>query len=206
MDRGLWTTAAVRWGDSTRIKDVNTTSFSASDQSPGAPKSSTVRTGSPYDGLPYEDEVGYQNRWGGLSRSATDELAHSDPLTFVADHLPHGDRREGSVVVLLEPVGFGSPLVSVIADAPVNPSAEECYRLLWPFATAAGQARPTDGRAMIGVIHHRRGPAVSGVLDQRWLAAVQQAAQEAGIEVLGVLARTDSGALIPVTDTAADPA
>ena len=145
---------------------------------------------------------------GRVSKSSKHDLSRSDPLTFVADHLPNRDRQEGSVVVLLEPVGFGAPLVQVIADAPVNPSAEECYRLLWPFATAAGQACPPDGRAMIGVIHHRRGPAVSGVLDQRWLAAVRQAAQEAGIEVLGVLARTDSGALIPIADAdaGADPA
>ena len=181
---------------------MNTTSFEESDQSSAAPNPTTVPPDSPYAGLPYEDEDGYERRWGGLSKSAKHDLSRSDPLTFVADHLPNRDRQEGSVVVLLEPVGFGAPLVHVIADAPVNPSAEECYRLLWPFATAAGQARPVDGRAMIGVIHHRRGPAVPGLLDQRWLAAVRQAAQEAGIEVLGVRARTESGALIPVAESA----
>jgi hypothetical protein len=158
---------------------------------------------SPYDGLPYEDEDGYERRWGGLSETAKTDLSHSDPLTFIADHLPHRDRSEGSVVVLLQPIGFGQPMVNVISDCPRNPTAEECYRLLWPFATAASRACPPDGRAMLGLIHHRRGPAVVGVLDQRWLGAVHQAAQEAGIEVVGVMVRTASGALLAIKDAEA---
>lgn len=204
VDRGLWTTVAVGVGNSARIMGMNATASGGTEPSPTAPSSKTARAQSPYAGAPYEDEDGYERRWGGLSESATKDLARSDPLTFVADHLPNQDRREGSVVVLLEPVGFGAPLLHVIADAPVNPSAEECYRLLWPFATAAAQACPPDGRAMIGVIHHRRGPAVPGLLDQRWLAAVRQAAEGVGIDVLGVLARTDSGALIPIADADAE--
>lgn len=179
---------------------MNTTPGAASASAQSKHRTKSARPRSPYDGLPYEDEDGYERRWGGLSEAAKADLSRSDPLTFVADHLPHRDRAEGSVVVLLEPVGFGQPMVNVISDVPRNPTAQECYRLLWPFATAAGQACPPGGRAMIGLIHHRRGPAVPSLLDQRWLHAVQQAAQEHGLEVLGVMARTASGALLPIVD------
>lgn len=155
---------------------------------------------SPYDGLPYEDEDGYEHRWGGLSEAAKADLSRSDPLTFIADHLPHRDRAEGSIVVLLEPVGYGQPLVNVISDCPRNPAAEDCYRMLWPFATAAGRMGPPGGVAKIGLILHRRGAAVAGVLDRRWFRALQQAAQEADLQMLGVLTRTASGALVPITE------
>lgn len=184
--------------ESATIEGMNTTPSAAGASAPPKHSRNTTRAGSPYDGLPYEDEDAYERRWGGLSEAAKVELSRSDPLTFVADHLPHRDRAEGSVVVLLAPVDSGRPVVNVISEVPRNPTAEECYRLLWPFATAAGQAYPSHGRAMIGVIHHRRGPAVPGLLDQRWMSAVHQVAQENGLSVLGVMARTASGALLPI--------
>lgn len=177
---------------------MNTTGNAASAKS--ANQHTTTRSPSPYDGLPYEDEDGYERRWGGLSKVATDAKSHADPLTFIADHLPHGDRTEGSVVVLLDPAGQGQPLVNVISNSPRNPTAQDCYRLLWPFAQTLGRLCPSGSGATIGLIHHRTGPAVTGPLDRRWWLAVQQAAEEHGLEVLGVMARTASGALLPITD------
>lgn len=161
---------------------------------------------SPYEGLPYEDEPGYERRWGGLSEEARRAQSQRDPLTFVADHLPHSDRCEGSVVVLLEPDGCGTPLVNVVSDCPRDPTAEECYLLLRTFAEAVRKVRPESGRVAIGLIHHRRGSAVVEPLDRRWFHTVHHVAGQTGLNVLGVLARTASGALVPITDADAEAA
>lgn len=169
------------------------------------PKSSrSPRTSSKYSAdcvgrhTPYEDHADYVGRWSGLTETELLAAADADPLRFAADHVLASDRREGSVVVILD---LGDDLgrsMNVIADAPSRPKEGDCMLLLRAFVDAAEQLRAEGLSPSIGLLHHRTGPAHITDVDRRWASAIEELASGARITVIGVAARTGSGAFVRV--------
>ena len=162
--------------------------------------------------VPYDDLDAFHRRWGHLDDDERRQVAEEDPLGFIADHLPSYDRAEGTVVVLLDGLPDGQRLVNVVADGPLNPEPDECRRLLETFAEAAHtlvleEAELLDGEGLeslflaieMGVLVHRRGPERVTAEDRRWSEALRDVQADWGLGSLGVLARTESGALVRVT-------
>lgn len=147
---------------------------------------------------PYDDVEGYDRYWGSLSIGDFHAASMADPIRFIADHVAAIDRREGAVVVLLDMGDGVNRSVHVLAESLPNAWVDECRMQLAPFAEVAGEFRSEGLLPSIGVIHHRRGEATVNELDLRWAGVVKSLAEAAGIMVIGVAARTESGALVRV--------
>lgn len=151
---------------------------------------------------PYDDPVAYERRWGRLDEAARHRQAEWDPLVFLADHLPTADRGPGSVTVVLDLGGPGRRLVHPVWGLPADPTPLRCRLVLDPFAAAAAEVRE-DVTPRLGVLHHRPGPVRVTALDRRWAEALADVAAEYALAALGVVARTESGALVRVGPTTA---
>jgi len=163
-------------------------------------ESNPPKSACPGDNEPalYGNHAEYIGRWAGLTDAELLAASNADPLRFVADHIPAYDRRAGSVAVLID-LGSGMGLsVSVIADAPSNPTPRDCRALLDVFLKVAEHYRREGLSPAIGLLHHRVGGAHMNSLDRRWAKATAELAGDAGIPVLGIAARTESGMLVTI--------
>ena len=67
-----------------------------------------------------------------------------------------------------------------------------------------GQSSDGDSAVLrIGVVAHRLGSPAINDIDRRWLSALGLVSVALGIETIGVLSRTRSGALVRVPESAA---
>jgi hypothetical protein len=141
---------------------------------------------------PFDDPIAFNRRWGSLDASARTALADSDPLMFLADHLPVADRREGCIAIAVQCGQGPSPLI-VIPDGPAHPTDVQC-------ATVIGTAyeRLNSDATGLGIVHHRRGGVGITDTDRRWALALRAVCDAFSIEPLGVMARLRSGALVRV--------
>lgn len=144
-----------------------------------------------------------EERWSAMSESQMRDAAGRDPIGFVADHLLSRDRRHGSVAVLLDAGPDGPRTIHVVNDAPLDPDPDQCRAILDRVAEQAVSLRRGMRKARLGVVHHRTGDAVVVDLDTRWAQALDDVTSDAGLGVLGVAARTESGALVRVPRAAA---
>jgi len=142
----------------------------------------------------YDDPHAYYRRWERLDPEAVHRAAESDPLLFVADHVSTADRRDGSVAVHVRTHG-GAPLLILIADGPVDATDEECVACLATVVERIGK----ESVAELGVVHHRRGRTHLVDLDRRWQRALDDVCRYYDIDGVGVLARTESGAIVRPT-------
>jgi len=152
--------------------------------------------------IPYDTPAAADRWWDRLTPDERSAAVDADPLRFLADHLLMSDRCEGSLA-LYGDFGPGTPaLPLVLHDAPTDPTVDECGMTVWRFAEALGHLRDEAGadHVRLGMIHHRTGPSSVTDLDRRWLIALDALAPRLGYEVLGVLARTERGALVEATD------
>ncbi len=150
---------------------------------------------------PYDDVIAAERRWGRLHPDELDAAARADPLRFMADHLSSDDRRRGSVALYGDLGHRALPILVAVPDAPPDPTFEECALLVGTFAShVADTSEAMGSRAFgVGLVHHRTGTAVVSDHDRRWLLAVESLAPTFGYAVVGVMARTSSGALVQVT-------
>jgi hypothetical protein len=149
---------------------------------------------------PYEDAVAAERRWGRLDPQDLERGWRADPLHFIADHVCVSDRREGAVALFMD-FGVGAePLLAVIPDAPANPTDDDCIRLLSGFVAEVEdrQAAQASSTLRMGFVHHRPGPASVTPLDQQWMTWVEAVARAYEFEIVGVMARTEAGALVPI--------
>ena len=147
---------------------------------------------------PYDNPADVVGRWSGLTETELLAAAEADPMRFAADHVPAIDRREGSVVLLLDLGEDMGGSMNVIPNAPSNPTPGDCRPLLQAFLNAAEQFRHEGLSPSIGLLHHRTGAARITDVDRRWAAAIDERAAGAGIPVIGVAARTESGAFVVI--------
>ena len=147
---------------------------------------------------PYEDATAYLRRW--RQYEPGDAIPRAVLPVFVADHVPLADRREGCVVFFHDGGGDRPPVLAVVPDGPSDPTEEECLGMVTGYLTRiAGYDGSGDlGGLRVGLLLHRRGPARVTDLDRRWRRAVDDAASAVRISVLGVCARTWSGAVVAI--------
>ncbi len=155
---------------------------------------------------PYDDVVAFDRRWFHCDPADADARQQAQPLLFVADHISIHDRRAGSLAVYAR-TADDQPLMAVIPDALPDPSADECLRAMLGIADNVCREFGIDPEVMdlgdppfaaLGLVHHRRGrPHITDV-DRHWAQALTDVCGWLGVEPIGVLARTESGALVPV--------
>jgi hypothetical protein len=158
---------------------------------------------------PFDDPRAFTRRWANLTPEQLRAEAIRDPLLFAADHVSILDRHEGAVVVLADLGGDLPPTMFVVPDAPPGPSEEDCLGLLAGIVSSidsamdqgAGEGELSAVRRL-GVVTHRLGAAMVNDIDRRWMSALGLVSVALGIEVIGVMARTRSGALVRVPDRA----
>lgn len=141
---------------------------------------------------PFDDHIAFDRRWSHCDPTTKHALAEADPLLFVADHIPSGERREGSVAVALSSHDGQSALM-VVSDAPVQPPDIECLALLSNAIERSG-----GGVRTLGIVHHRRGGHGITDLDRRWALALTAVCTAFDIRPLGVLARLYTGDIVRV--------
>ncbi|MCX6461381.1 MAG: hypothetical protein NTZ03_13875 [Actinobacteria bacterium] len=152
---------------------------------------------------PYDDFAAAERRWGHLSPDELRAAADADPLRFVADNISVRDRRQGSVVLIAN-LGPGQPpALVVVPDAPPEPTFEDCALLVGRFGMHLDEIRDVGAPFSVGLIHHRLGNTAVNDLDRRWQLALETLAPEFGYSILGVMARTESGALVTVIASSA---
>lgn len=173
----------------------------------------------------FDDPGAFRRRWSHLSPAQLRDAALSDPLLFAADHLPIEDRREGTVIIVAEIDDTPAPVVVVVPDGPPAPEEESCLGVLSTVIAqldaAVGEADPyyddrydddpiddgfrDDGSAVrrIGVVAHRLGSPAINDIDRRWMRALGLVSVALGIDTIGVLSRTRSGAVVRVPESAA---
>lgn len=139
----------------------------------------------------FDDPHAYHRRWERLDPDAVDRAAARDPLLFIADHVAVADRRAGSVAVHVRSHG-GAPTLILIPNGPADPTDDECLVCL---ATVVERVGP-EAAAELGVVHHRRGRSHVLDVDRRWQQALEQVCHYYDVEPVGVLARTESGAIV----------
>ena len=156
--------------------------------------------------LDYDDPIAFERRWGRLSHAQATELSRRDPLLFVADHVSIDDRGPGSLAVYAEMAG-SSPTIIVIKDGLLEPSADDC---LTAVASIAGKLCDQVGFDIedalvmepplrrLGLVLHRRGMPHVRELDVRWAQALADGCDMLHIEPVGVLVRTEGGALVRI--------
>lgn len=155
---------------------------------------------------PYDDATAYLLRW--RQYEPGDAISRAVLPVFVADHVPLADRREGCVVFFNDGGRNRPPVLVVVPDGPSDPTEEECLGMVAGYLTRiAGYDESADLSGLrVGLVLHRRGPARVTDLDRSWRRAVDDAASALRISVLGVCARTWSGAIVAVPRTRADSA
>lgn len=173
----------------------------------------------------FDDPGAFRRRWSHLSPTQLRGEALRDPLLFAADHLPIEDRREGTVIIVAEIDDAPAPVVVVIPDGPPAPEEESCLGVLSAVIAqldaAVSEADPYDdagfdddyeddgyrdtGSAVlrIGVVAHRLGSPAINDIDRRWMRALGLVSVALGIDTIGVLTRTRSGAVVRVPESAA---
>lgn len=139
----------------------------------------------------YDDPHAYHRRWERLDPDAVERASERDPLLFIADHVSLADRRAGSVAVHVR-TADGAPMMILIADGPADPTDDECVACLATVVERIGDEAVDE----LGVVHHRRGRSHVVDLDRRWQKALADVCHYYGIEDAGVLARTESGAIV----------
>jgi len=147
---------------------------------------------------PFEDFTAYMRRWGRYQSG--DPVRPEDLPVFMADHVPLADRREGSIAFFCDGTGGRSQLFAFVHGGPAEPSAEECRVQVARYLTrvAAGDESVDLTGLGFGLIVHRRGSTTVCDLDRRWRRAADDVADALGLTVLGVCARTWSGAIVAV--------
>lgn len=169
----------------------------------------------------FDDPGAFRRRWSHLSPGQLREAALRDPLLFAADHLPIEDRREGTVIIVAEIEDAPAPVVVVIPDGPPAPEEESCLGVLSTVIAqldaAVSETDPYEDEydeyddyrdaessvLRIGVVAHRLGsPAITDI-DRRWMRALGLVSVALGIDTIGVLTRTRSGAVVRVPESAA---
>lgn len=152
---------------------------------------------------PFEDSTAYMRRWGRYEPG--DPVRPEDLPVFIADHIPLADRREGSIAFFTDDTGGRQQLLAIVHDGPAEPTDEDCLMQVAGYLTrVAGGDEAADFTDLgFGLVLHRRGTSVVTDLDRRWRRAADGAAEALGLRVLGVLARTWSGALVTVGPEAA---
>ena len=182
----LWTVSAVHRAVLRRLRDMKRT--------------------------PFDDPRAFRRRWASLSAEQLRVEASRDPLLFAADHVSIFDRHEGSVVILAELDGETPPTMIVVPGGPRDPSEEDCLGLLATVVSrieeAAGESTiAPDGDITVvrrlGVVTHRLGASMVNDIDRRWMRALGLVSVALGIEVIGVVSRTRSGAIVRVPESAA---
>ncbi|MHB8795588.1 MAG: hypothetical protein ACYC90_08980 [Candidatus Nanopelagicales bacterium] len=150
----------------------------------------------------YDDPHAYKRRWSRLSPADLARLSDADPLLFVADHIGMADRDDG-VIALHADMASGQRLMVVVTPGPKAPSADECRSaVVGAIARLSEDHGDPEGCLdmppvlSLGLVVHRRGPARVTPLDQRWSAALVAGCADWDVEALGVLVRTESGALV----------
>jgi hypothetical protein len=177
----------------------------------------------------FDDPGAFRRRWSHLSHDQLRAESLRDPLLFAADHIPVEERCEGTVVIVAELDGSPAPVVVVIPDGPPAPEEEACLGVLASVIAqldaAVSEADPCDhddydddldpfdidGQSSdgdsavrrIGVVAHRLGSPAINDIDRRWMSALGLVSVALGIETIGVLSRTRSGALVRVPEPAA---
>lgn len=129
------------------------------------------------------------------------------------------------MIIVAEVIGAQAPVVIVIPDGPPAPAEETCLgvlaRVIAQLDEALHEATSDDpyshdedsmeeswheeGTAVLrlGVVTHRLGSACVNELDRRWISALGLVSVSLGIASMGVIARTRSGALVRVPESAA---
>jgi len=148
---------------------------------------------------PYDDFAAAESRWGHLPPDQLQTAADADPLRFIADNIPVNDRRQGSVVLIADLRPSQPPILVVVPDAPHEPTFEECALLIGQFGMYLDEIRDVGAPFGVGLVHHRLGNTAVSDLDRRWLLALETLAPEFGYTIIGVMARTEAGALVSVT-------
>lgn len=174
----------------------------------------------------FDDPGAFRRRWSHLSPAQLRDESMRDPLLFAADHLPIEDRREGTVIIVAEIDDAPAPVVVVIPDGPPAPEEEACLGVLASVISqldaAVSDADPyyddrydedgfdDDGYRDepsavrgIGVVAHRLGSPAINDIDRRWMRALGLVSVALGIDTIGVLTRTRSGAVVRVPESAA---
>lgn len=162
---------------------------------------------------PFDDPTAYDRRWTRRSREHVHRLAQRDPLLFVADHITVRDRAAGLVAVQAD-LGLDLPPVMIlIADGPLEPDDDACLNLLAGVVERIdreyrrGPAVDTDEHEYetcihaLGLVTHRTGRPVVSDGDRAWARALDAVARWCDFEPVGVLTRTESGALVRVPPT-----
>jgi hypothetical protein len=142
----------------------------------------------------YDDPHAYHRRWDRLHPDEVEAAAEHDPLLFVADHVSCTDRREGVLAIHAGTDEGGRHLI-LIPDAIIDPDEDTCVAVL---ATVVERLGP-DRVMALGLVHHRRGRAHVVDLDRRWQDALDAVCHYYAIGAIGVLARTESGAIVRTT-------
>jgi hypothetical protein len=142
----------------------------------------------------YDDPHAFHRRWDRLNPDEIGAAADRDPLLFVADHVSCADRREGALA-LLAVTDHGERQIILIPDGATDPDEDTCIAVL---ATVVERLGP-DRVMALGLVHHRRGRAHVVDLDRRWQEALEDVCHYYAIGTIGVLARTESGAIVRTT-------
>ncbi len=156
----------------------------------------------------FDDPVAYERRWGRLTRDQEFESAASDPLLYLADHMALDDRRPGAIG-LFSDLPEIHPTWVVIPDGDPDLDEQGCFNAIAAFVAKLCEDNGLDterasteeiGRFIgtFGMVHHRRGGHHVTDLDRWWASAVAKVCLGLGIEPLGVIARTQSGAIVRV--------
>jgi hypothetical protein len=149
----------------------------------------------------YDDPHAYDRRWSRLSRAEVAERSDADPLLFVADHIGTADRDDGVVAVHAE-MADGSRVMVIVAAGPDAPTADQCRSAVLGIIARLSEdyGDPDDETGIVpllslGLVVHRRGRAHLTPLDRCWASALVAGCAYWDVEPLGVLVRTESGAL-----------
>jgi len=172
--------------------------------------------------LPFDDPGAFRRRWSHLGPDELLDQSLLDPLLFAADHLPVAERREGTVVIVAEIDDTPIPVVVVLPDGPPDPAEETCLGVLSGVIAQIDDVmcdgddvdrddpdfdefRSSEDSAVrrLGVVTHRVGSPTVSDRDLRWMRALGLVSVALGIDTIGVLTRTRSGALVRVPDSTA---
>lgn len=170
------------------------------------PSTGNVAHGSVMTDVSYDDITAYERRWVHPGPAQVSALQQAQPLLFVADHLSIHDRHDGSLGVYTRTAN-GQPLIIVIPDLAPSPDANACLRAVLGIADRLVRQLGLDlddvdwstpPFVALGLVPHRRGRAYVSDLDRHWAQALADVCSWINVQPVGVLTRTESGALVPV--------
>lgn len=152
----------------------------------------------------YDDPHAYNRRWARLSPAEVTERSELDPLLFVADHISTAERGDGVLAVHVE-MTDDRRLVVIVTPGPEAPIADQCRSAVVGIITRLVEeyGDPDDCTGMVpvltlGLVVHRRGRPHVAPMDRCWAEALVAGCAYWDVEPLGVLVRTESGALVRV--------